>query len=123
MQVATLNGGGALAVGLAYSRVTSPEPTVWLGTTEALLREPLKDTFVESDTRDSALARLRPGTGDWRTGWFASHLGELFVHGPDWAFKPPGLLLHADGLPRHAHGREPRWQTRRLRLALAEPTN
>ena len=98
MQVATLNGGGALAVGLAYSRVTSPEPTVWLGTTEALLREPLKDTFVESDTRDSALARLRPGTGDWRTGWFASHLGELFVHGPDWAFKPPGLLLHADGL-------------------------
>ena len=26
MQVATLNGGRALAVGLAYSRVTSPEP-------------------------------------------------------------------------------------------------
>ena len=97
MQVATLNGGGALAVGLAYSRVTSPEPTVWLGSAEALLREPLKDTFVEADTRDSELARLRPGAGDWRTGWFASHLGELFVHGPDWAFKPPGLLLHADG--------------------------
>ena len=97
MQVATLNGGGALAVGLAYSRVTSPEPTVWLGSTEALLRAPLKDTFVEADTRDSELARLRPGAGDWRTGWFASHLGELFVHGPDWAFKPPGLLLHADG--------------------------
>ena len=97
MQVATLNGGGALAVGLAYSRVTSPEPTVWLGSTEALLRAPLKDTFVEADTRDSELARLRAGAGDWRTGWFASHLGELFVHGPDWAFKPPGLLLHADG--------------------------
>jgi glyoxylase-like metal-dependent hydrolase (beta-lactamase superfamily II) len=97
MQVATLNGGGALAVGLAYSRVTSPEPTVWLGSTEALLRAPLKDPFVEADTRDSELARLRPGGGDWRTGWFASHLGELFVHGPDWAFKPPGLLLHADG--------------------------
>lgn len=97
MQVATLNGGGALAVGLAYSRVTSPEPTVWLGSTDALLRAPLKDTFVEADTRDSELARLRPGAGDWRTGWFASHLGELFVHGPDWAFKPPGLLLHADG--------------------------
>ena len=97
MQVATLNGGGALAVGLAYSRVTSPEPTVWFGPSEALLREPLKDTFVEADTRDSEIARLRPGAGDWRTGWFASHLGELFVHGPDWAFKPPGLLLHADG--------------------------
>ncbi|MFA6546032.1 MAG: MBL fold metallo-hydrolase, partial [Limisphaerales bacterium] len=37
------------------------------------------------------------GAGDWRTGWFASHLGELFVRGPDWAFKPPGFLLHADG--------------------------
>ncbi|MFA6544499.1 MAG: hypothetical protein WCS99_08750, partial [Limisphaerales bacterium] len=65
MQVATLNGGGALAVGLACSRVTSPEPTVWLGGTDALLREPLKDTFVEADTRDSELARLRPGAGDW----------------------------------------------------------
>ena len=97
MQVATLNGGNALAVGLAYSRVTSPEPTVWLGGADALLREPLKDTFVEADTRDSELARLRPGAGDWRTGWFASHLGELFVHGPDWAFKPPGLFQHADG--------------------------
>lgn len=97
MQVATLDGGKALAVGLAYSRVTSPEPTVWLGGTDALLREPMKDTFVEADTRDSELARLRPGAGDWRTGWFASHLGELFVQGPDWAFKPPGLLLHADG--------------------------
>ncbi|NBR85833.1 MAG: MBL fold metallo-hydrolase [Verrucomicrobia bacterium] len=97
IQVATLDGGKALAVGLAYSRVTSPEPTVWLGGTDALLRELLKDTFVEADTRDSELARLRPGAGDWRTGWFASHLGELFVHGPDWAFKPPGLFLHADG--------------------------
>ena len=97
MQVATLDGGKALVVGLAYSRVTSPEPTVWLGGADALLREPLKDTLVEADTRDSELARLRPGAGDWRTGWFASQLGELFVHGPHWAFKPPGLLLHADG--------------------------
>ncbi len=97
MHVATLDGGKALAVGLAYSHFTSPEPTVWLGGSDALLREPLKDTFAEADTRDSELARLRPGAGDWRTGWLVSHLGELFVHGPDWAFKPPGLLLHADG--------------------------
>ncbi len=97
MQVATLSGGGALAVGLAYSRVTSPEPTVWLGSADDLLRAPLKDTFAESDARDSELARLRSGAGDWRTGWFASHLGELFVRGPDWVFKPPGLMLYADG--------------------------
>src|SRR6185503_13550943 len=34
MQVATLNGGRALAVGLAYSRVTAPDPTVWFGRSE-----------------------------------------------------------------------------------------
>jgi glyoxylase-like metal-dependent hydrolase (beta-lactamase superfamily II) len=109
MQVATLSGGEALGVGLAYSRVTSPEPTVWLGAAEDLLRSPLRDQFTESDARatfdkptgDQPLARgearLRPGSGDWRTGWFASHFGELIVHGPDWAFKPPNLMLHADG--------------------------
>ena len=97
MQVATLDGGKALAVGLAYSRVTSPEPTVWLGPADELLRAPLKETFVEADTRDSELARLRPGSGDWRTGWLASHFGELFQRGPDWAFKPSGLFLNADG--------------------------
>jgi hypothetical protein len=34
MQVATLSGGRAMAIGLAYSRVTSPDPTVWLGPAE-----------------------------------------------------------------------------------------
>src|SRR5687767_8838400 len=43
MQVATLSGGRAMAVGLAYSRITSPEPTVWLGPTERLMTGPLND--------------------------------------------------------------------------------
>ncbi len=97
MQVATLDGGKAMAVGLAYSRVTSPEPTVWLGPTSALFGAALKDEFVEADTHDSEVARLRPGDGDWRTGWFASHFGELFVRGPDWVFKPPGTLMSVNG--------------------------
>ena len=109
MQVATLAGGGAMAVGLAYSRVTAPEPTVWMGATSDLSQTPLRNEFADTDARttfdkptgDQPLARgearLRPGTGEWRTGWFASHLGELFAHGPDWAFKPPGMMLHADG--------------------------
>jgi hypothetical protein len=97
MQVATLAGGRAVAVGLAYSRVTSPDPTVWIGPTDALFGPTLADEFVEADSRDGELARLRPGAGEWRTGWMASQLGELFVHGPDWAFKPPGLMMDSDG--------------------------
>src|SRR5881409_537388 len=61
MQVATLSGGRAMAVGLAYSRVTSPEPTVWLGPTEDLMIANPKDDFAEADSSDSQLARLRPG--------------------------------------------------------------
>src|SRR5262245_2475767 len=93
MQVATLPGGRAIAVGLAYSRVTSPDPTVWFGATQELFGATLKDELAEPDSSDGQLARLRPGAGDWRTGWFASHLGELFVRGPDWIFKPPRWLL------------------------------
>jgi glyoxylase-like metal-dependent hydrolase (beta-lactamase superfamily II) len=97
MQAATLAGGRAMGVGLAYSRVTSPDPTVWFGRTEELLGSTLKDELAEADSRDAELARLRPGAGDWRSGWLASDLGELFVRGPDWIFKPPGLILDAEG--------------------------
>jgi glyoxylase-like metal-dependent hydrolase (beta-lactamase superfamily II) len=97
MQVATLVGGRALAAGMAYSRVTSPDPTVWLGSSEELFAPVLKDDLAESDPSDGELARLRPGAGDWRTGWFASHLGELFARGPNWVFKPPQWLLDDQG--------------------------
>jgi hypothetical protein len=97
MQVATLSGGMAMAVGLAYSRVTSPDPTVWFGRTDDLMAEKLNEQFVESDSRDGQLARLRPGEGDWRSGWLASSLGELFVRGPDWIFKPEAYVLDAEG--------------------------
>jgi hypothetical protein len=75
MQVATLTGGRALAVGLAYSRITSPDPTVWFGRSEELLATKLNDELAEADSQDGQIARLRPGGGDWRTGWFASSLG------------------------------------------------
>jgi glyoxylase-like metal-dependent hydrolase (beta-lactamase superfamily II) len=97
MQVATLNGGRALAVGLAYSRVTSPDPTVWFGQSDELFAATLNDALAEADSPDGQLARLRPGNGDWHTGWLASSLGELFVRGPDWVFKPPRWFLDAEG--------------------------
>jgi hypothetical protein len=76
LQVATLPGGRAMAVGLAYSRVTSPDPTVWLGATEELFAASLKDELAEADSSDGQLARLRPGAGDWRTGWFGRRVGQ-----------------------------------------------
>jgi glyoxylase-like metal-dependent hydrolase (beta-lactamase superfamily II) len=97
MQVATLNGGRMLAVGLAYSRAASPDPTVWLGRSEELFAATLNDDLAEADSHEGEFARLRPGSGDWRTGWLASCLGELFVRGPDWVFKPPRWSLDADG--------------------------
>src|SRR5438128_4932712 len=97
MQVATLAGGRAMAVGLAYSRVTSPDPTVWFGSSAELFGATLNDGLVEADASDGQLARLRPGAGDWRAGWFASHLGELFARGPDWVFKPPRWWLDSEG--------------------------
>src|SRR5262245_30111881 len=97
MQVVTFSGGRVPVVGEADSRVTSPGPTVWFGPTESLFGPTLAEEFVEADPRDGELARLRPGAGEWRTGWLASQLGELFVHGPDWAFKPPGLFIDGEG--------------------------
>jgi glyoxylase-like metal-dependent hydrolase (beta-lactamase superfamily II) len=103
LQAVTLAGGQAMAVGLAYSRVTSPDPTVWLGRTDDLLGANLTDTFVETDAPDGQFARFRPGSGQWHAGWFASSFGELFAHGPDWVFKPEQLFLDASGQRRQLH--------------------
>ena len=98
---ATLPGGRALAVALAYSRVTSPDPTVWFGRSEELFALTLNDELAEADSPDGQMTRLRPGAGEWREGWFASYLGELILRGPDWVFKPPGWFLDAGGRRQH----------------------
>ncbi len=97
LQVTTLAGGKSLAVGLAYSRVTTPEPTVWLGPADALKPGVIRDEFLEADARDGELARWRTGSGPWREGWLNSQFGELFVSGPKWVFKPPNTFMTADG--------------------------
>jgi glyoxylase-like metal-dependent hydrolase (beta-lactamase superfamily II) len=68
-QTAVLDGGKAVGVGLAYSRVTSPLPTLSLFGGEKGDESVLEDSLGE-------WGWLRYGHGDWRTGWTASLLGD-----------------------------------------------
>jgi metallo-beta-lactamase class B len=71
-QAAVLDGGKAFGVGLAYSRVTSPLPTISLFGGEAGEETVLEDSLGE-------WGWLRYGAGDWRTGWGASLIGDLLA--------------------------------------------
>jgi glyoxylase-like metal-dependent hydrolase (beta-lactamase superfamily II) len=71
-QAALLPGAKACAVGLTYSRVTDPAPTVSLFDPAT----PEEAVLVDADWD---LGWLRYGQGDWRTGWPASMLGDLVV--------------------------------------------
>lgn len=68
-QAAILDGGNAFAVGLAYSRVTSPLPTISIFVGDKTDEVVLEDSLGE-------WGWLRYGAGDWRTGWTASLLGD-----------------------------------------------
>jgi glyoxylase-like metal-dependent hydrolase (beta-lactamase superfamily II) len=71
-QAAVLPGGEGAGVGLAYSRVTDPAPTV------SLFRgEKAEETVLVDNIWD--MGWLRYGQGDWRTGWPASLIGDLMV--------------------------------------------
>jgi glyoxylase-like metal-dependent hydrolase (beta-lactamase superfamily II) len=89
-QIAALPGGKALAVGLAYSRVTAPHPTV------SLLSGDVEETPLVDSAGD--LGFLRYGDGDWRTGWDVSLVGDLIAAGGDFAVTVP----HHDGARRFA---------------------
>jgi glyoxylase-like metal-dependent hydrolase (beta-lactamase superfamily II) len=71
-QSATAGAGGGFGVGLAYSRVTSPQPTISLFA---------DDQGQETEVVDSlgAAGWLRYGSGDWRTGWIPSLIGDMVV--------------------------------------------
>ncbi len=75
-QVASSAGGGAFGVGMAYSRVTGPQPTISLFAGEQ---------GEETEVVDSlgAAGWLRYGSGDWRTGWIPSLIGDLLASAGD----------------------------------------
>jgi len=75
-QVASSRKGEACAVGLAYSRVTPPYPTI------SLFRNDNNDETVLSDDAGDK-GWLRYGQGNWRTGWLVSALGDQVVRAGD----------------------------------------
>ncbi len=69
-------GGVAFGVGVAHSRVTGPQPTISLFAGEK---------GEETEVVDSlgGAGWIRYGSGDWRTGWIASLLGDLVARTGD----------------------------------------
>src|SRR6516162_5134919 len=78
-QAAVLPQGKGFGVGLAYSRVTDPSPTVSLFQGEKSEETALVDNIWD-------MGWLRYGQGDWRKGWPASLLGDLIVRADNSVF-------------------------------------
>lgn len=78
-QVGVAGKGKAFAVGLAYSRVTPPHPTMALFQDEKSEETALTDPGGERGW-------LRYGSGDWRTGWLVSAPGDQLVRSGDQVF-------------------------------------
>ena len=96
-EVAVLPGAAAFGVGLAYSRITPPNPTLALFEGEASEPTMLTDAGGQ-------LGWLRYGAGDWRTGWSTSLIGSLLVRSREFVFTVPGengpWRLAGDGAQR-----------------------
>lgn len=74
-QVAVLGDGETCGVGLAYSRVTDPSPTV-----SHFCGEKGDETVLVDNIWD--MGWLRYGEGDWRSGRPVSLMGDLLVRAP-----------------------------------------
>lgn len=74
-QIAVLGSGETCGIGLAYSRVTDPSPTV-----SHFQGETGDETVLVDNIWD--MGWLRYGDGDWRSGWPASLTGDLMVRAP-----------------------------------------
>jgi hypothetical protein len=89
-------GGLAFAVGVAHSRVTGPQPTISL-----FAGESGKETEVVDSLGGAGW--LRYGSGDWRTGWIPSLLGDLVARTGDSVITvrghDGGMRVGRDGRP------------------------
>jgi glyoxylase-like metal-dependent hydrolase (beta-lactamase superfamily II) len=98
-QVAVLPGGKRIGIGLAYSRVTDPSPTVAIFDGERGAETAQVDSFWD-------MGWLRYGEGDWRSGWPVCMIGDLLVRrrtslvtvaSHDGAWQVSGLDRPSDG--------------------------
>jgi glyoxylase-like metal-dependent hydrolase (beta-lactamase superfamily II) len=100
-QVALTGKGGSAAVSLAYSRITPPYPTVSVFQDEKGTETALTDNAGERGW-------FRYGSGDWRTGWLVSALGDQVVRAGDTVLTIPtnngALQLSDDGSTRKLPG-------------------
>ncbi len=112
-QVAVLPGARAFGVGLAYSRLTGPRPTLSLleaGKTD-------ETAALEDDVWEGGW--LRYGSGDWRTGWPVSFIGDLLVRADDAAFTVRTINGPWHLEPDGSHGRCPGPDQRSLRMTAS----
>ena len=92
-QVAAAGGAGdgaAFAAGMAFARQTEPFPVVSLFTGA----QDKEAAAVDDDGWERGVLRYGGGD-DWRTGWTASVLGDLFARGSGSVFTVPSHDIHA----------------------------
>ncbi len=104
-QAAVLEGAKAFGAGMAYSRVTSPHPTISLFRDAGGAETVLEDSAAE-------VGWLRYGEGDWKTGWMASLIGDLLLKSGGSLFTVSGhngpVELDGDGQVKKASLPHPR---------------
>jgi glyoxylase-like metal-dependent hydrolase (beta-lactamase superfamily II) len=111
-QVTFVTQGKRLAVGLAYSRFTDPNPTLALFDGE-------DDAPIYGCDDGWELGWMRYGAGDWRTGWMASPLADMLTATTGGLFTTP---FHLDEKPTEKPGpwcRRPDLGTRPWRMAAS----
>lgn len=82
-EAAVLPGGHAFGVGLAYSLLTSPAPTISL-----FERGGINEKLLEGDGHcfSCQLGWMTYGSGNWRNGWIVNIIGDLLVRTRDSVF-------------------------------------
>ena len=111
-QVAFLPTGKRFAVGLAYSRVTMPNPSL-------AFFDAQHDAPILGCDAAWELGWMRYGGGDWRTGWMPSLLGDMLAPVAEGVFTAPFSVDEESKDKPGNWRRDPRPGQRAWRMAAA----